>query len=37
MVNPFQKKRPSKAFEIEKMFPVGSKGRDLTQIKMVAQ
>ena len=35
--SPFQKKKSSKFLDLEKWFPVGSKGRDTTQKKMVAQ
>ena len=38
MPSPFQKKKSSKkVIEIEKWFPIGSKGRDNSQVKMVAQ
>ena len=37
MPSPFQKKKSSKkVMELEKWFPVGSKGRDNSQVKMVA-
>ena len=35
--SPFKKKRPTKAVEIEKWFPIGSKGRDVKPVRMVAQ
>ena len=35
--SPFQKKKVSNRIEIEKWFPIGSKGRDNVAIKMVAQ
>jgi len=34
--SPFQNKKVSNLIEIEKWFPIGSKGRDNNQVKMVA-
>ena len=35
--NVLQSKRKNSSIGIEKWFPIGSKGRDIAQIKMVAQ
>ncbi len=37
MPSPFKDKSQTKAMGLEKWFPIGSKGRDTSQVRMVAQ